>query len=115
MLPFVALASGMLTGKYRRDEAPPAGTRLANAGTMAARALSERSFDRVEALAGFATEHGQTLLSLAFAWLLARPVVCSVIAGATRPEQLLANAAAANWALNSDDLARIDALAPLRG
>ncbi len=115
MLPFFPLASGMLTGKYRHDEAPPAGTRLANAGTMAARALSERNFDRVEALAGFAAEHGQTLLSLAFSWLLAKPVVCSVIAGATRPEQVLANAAAANWKLSTDDLARIDELAPLRG
>ena len=115
LLPYFPLASGMLTGKYRRAEAPPAGTRLANAGAMAARALNDRNFDRVEALEGFAREHGQSLLALAFSWLLAQPAVCSVIAGATQPAQVRDNAAAATWSLTPAELARIDELAPLRG
>lgn len=115
LLPFFPLASGMLTGKYRRDEPAPAGTRLANAGALAARALNERNFERVEALKAFAAEHGQSLLTLAVSWLLAKPAVCSVIAGATRPEQVQANAAAAGWTLDAEALARIDAIAPLRG
>jgi len=109
-IPYFPLASGVLTGKYRRNEAPPEGTRLA--GMPAERlddALSEKVFDRVEALDAFATEHGHTLLELAIAWLLARPTVASVIAGATKPEQARANAAAAAWALTDADLREIDA------
>ena len=95
-IPYFPLASGVLTGKYHRNEAPPAGTRLA--GMPAERvddALSDKVFDRVEALDGWARDHGHTLLELAIAWLLARPTVASVIAGATKPEQVQANAAAA--------------------
>ena len=88
-IPYFPLASGVLTGKYQRNEAPPAGTRLA--GMPAERrddALSDKVFDRVEALDGWARDHGHTLLELAIAWLLARPTVASVIAGATKPEQV---------------------------
>jgi len=108
---FSPLAQGVLTGKYHRDEAPPAGTRLA--GMPAERvdsALSAKVFDRVEALDGWARDHGHTLLELAISWLLARPTVASVIAGATRPEQVQANAAAAAWTLTDDDLREIDAV-----
>jgi aryl-alcohol dehydrogenase-like predicted oxidoreductase len=108
-IPYFPLASGVLTGKYHRDQAPPAGTRLA--GMPAERvdsALSPKVFDRVEALDGWARDHGRTLLELAISWLLARPTVASVIAGATRPEQVRANAAAATWTLTDDDLREID-------
>ena len=110
-IPYFPLASGVLTGKYHRNEAPPAGTRLA--GMPAERvddALSDKVFDRVEALDGFARDHGHTLLELAIAWLLARPTVGSVIAGATKPEQVHANAAAAAWKLTDADLTEVDAL-----
>jgi aryl-alcohol dehydrogenase-like predicted oxidoreductase len=110
-IPYFPLASGVLTGKYRRDEAPPAGTRLA--GMPAERvddALSDKVFDRVEALDAFARDRGHTLLELAIAWLLARPAVASVIAGATKPEQAQANAAAAAWTLDDDDLRAVDAV-----
>jgi aryl-alcohol dehydrogenase-like predicted oxidoreductase len=108
-IPYFPLASGVLTGKYHRHEAPPAGTRLAGMpAERASDALSDKVFDRVEALEGFARDHGHTLLELAMAWLLARPTVASVIAGATKPEQATANAAAAGWTLTDADLAQID-------
>ena len=110
-IPYFPLASGVLTGKYRRHEAPPPGTRLA--GMPAERvedALSDKVFDRVEALGGFARDHGHSLGELAIAWLLARPTVASVIAGATKAEQAHANAAAAAWKLTETDLTEIDTL-----
>src|SRR4029077_18874130 len=88
-IPYFPLASGVLTGKYHRNQAPPPGTRLA--GMPAERvdaALSAKVFDRVEALIAGRRDHGHPLLELAIAWLLARPTVASVIAGATRPEQV---------------------------
>ena len=110
-LPYFPLASGLLTGKYRRNEAPPEGTRLA---AMPAEqrdgAFSNKNFNRVEALEAWARERGHTLLELAFSWLLAHAPVGSVIAGATRVEQIAANVGAAGWALSSDDLDSIDAL-----
>jgi len=110
-IPYFPLASGVLTGKYHRHEAPPEGTRLA--GMPAERrddALSDKVFDRVEALDTYARDHGHTLLELAIAWLLARPTVTSVIAGATKPEQAVANAAAAAWTLTDENLREIDAV-----
>jgi aryl-alcohol dehydrogenase-like predicted oxidoreductase len=110
-IPYFPLASGVLSGKYERGAAPPAGTRLA--GMPADRreqALSEAVMNRVEALDAWATGHGHTLLELAFAWLLTRPVVGSVIAGATKPEQVAANAAAAAWKLSVSDLGEIEAV-----
>jgi aryl-alcohol dehydrogenase-like predicted oxidoreductase len=110
-IPYFPLASGVLSGKYKRSEAPPAGTRLA--GMPSERrddALSDKVFDRVEALDGYARDHGRTLLELAIAWLLARPTVTSVIAGATKPEQVQANAAAASWTLTEENLREIDAV-----
>jgi aryl-alcohol dehydrogenase-like predicted oxidoreductase len=110
-IPYFPLASGVLSGKYKRGQEPPIGTRLA--GMPADRreqALSDAVMNRVEALDGWAQEHGHTLLELAFAWLLARPVVASVIAGATKPEQVAANAAAAQWHLTDAELAAVDAV-----
>ncbi|HUP87655.1 MAG TPA: aldo/keto reductase [Acidimicrobiales bacterium] len=111
ILPYFPLASGMLTGKYRRDAEPPAGTRLA--GLPAERrekALSDRTFDTVEKLEAFATAHGHTLLELAMSWLAGLPQMASVIAGATRPDQVRDNAAAVGWRLTDDERAEIDAL-----
>jgi aryl-alcohol dehydrogenase-like predicted oxidoreductase len=110
-LPFFPLGSGLLTGKYKRGEAPPEGTRLAAWGARGAQALNDRNFDKVEALETWAAERGRSLLELAFAWLLGHPVVSSVIAGATKPEQVRANAATADWRLTADEVAEVGKLA----
>jgi aryl-alcohol dehydrogenase-like predicted oxidoreductase len=104
-VPYYPLASGMLTGKYRRDAPLPTGTRLVDQVSDAAKArlFSDRAFARVEALTAFAESRGHTLLELAFGWLLAQPVVSTVIAGAAKPGQATANASAATWRLSADD------------
>ena len=107
-LPYFPLASGLLTGKYRRGEPAPSGTRLGSGGWGADR-LTDENLARVERLEAVAARAGRTVLDLAVAWLLARPAVASVIAGATRPEQVRANAAGAAWRLGADDLAAVDA------
>ena len=109
MLPFFPLASGLLTGKYRRGEDAPEGARLAQ-GPMAERMLSERNFDKVEQLGEFAQRQGHTLLELAFGWLASMPAVASVIAGATKPEQVEANVAAGSWRLTEEELAEVDGI-----
>jgi len=108
-LPYFPLASGRLTGKYRRREAPPAGSRLQSWYDDEERkeALADEVFDRIEALERFATERGRTLLELAFAWLLSHRAVASVIAGATSANQVRANAAAASWELTDADLSAV--------
>jgi aryl-alcohol dehydrogenase-like predicted oxidoreductase len=103
-IPYSPLASGLLTGKFRRGEPPPPGTRIANWGARAQEILNDTTFDRVESLTSFAKERGHTLLELAFAWLLAQEAVASVIAGATSPEQIAANVAAGSWRLEAEDL-----------
>lgn len=108
-LPYFPLASGLLTGKYRRGQPTPAGTRISGGGYFAG-LLSERNLASVESLIVFAESRGHTLLELAVSWLLARPIVASVIAGATSPQQVRANAAAANWQLSDEDLRTIDRL-----
>jgi aryl-alcohol dehydrogenase-like predicted oxidoreductase len=105
-VPYFPLASGLLTGKFRRGETPPAGTRLAGRPGV----LTDAAFDRVEALEAFASERGHTLLELAIAALASTPGVVSVIAGATKPEQVAANAAAGEWQLEEADLAELRAL-----
>jgi len=109
-LPFFPLASGLLTGKYRRGEPPPEGTRLAAWGARGAQALSDSAFDRVEALEAWARGRNHSILELAFAWLLGQPVVASVIAGATSPEQVKANAATSEWRLTPEEVAEVTAL-----
>jgi aryl-alcohol dehydrogenase-like predicted oxidoreductase len=103
-VPYFPLASGLLTGKYRRGEPAPEGTRLAG------RSIDDATFRRVDALERFAEERGHSLLELAVSALASMPGVPSVIAGATKPEQVRANAAAASWHLTDDEL---DALAAL--
>ncbi len=104
VLPFFPLANGLLTGKYRRGEPPPAGTR------MEGRDIHDETYDRLETLEEFAEKRGRSLLELAFARLLSRRPVASVIAGATSPEQVRANVAAGGWLLDADDLAALDEL-----
>ena len=109
LLPYFPLASGMLTGKYTRGEEAPAGSRLAGmSASRAGRFANARNFELVERLEAFAEERGHTILELAISWLVAQPVVASVIAGATRPEQVWANAEAAKWELLHEDLAEVD-------
>jgi aryl-alcohol dehydrogenase-like predicted oxidoreductase len=108
LLPFFPLASGLLTGKYRRNVALPAGTRLATTERLADRYLTERNWTIAERLGDFAEGRGHSMLELAFSWLLAQGPVSSVIAGATRPEQLEQNVKAGSWKLAEDDLAEID-------
>ena len=110
-LPFFPLASGLLSGKYRRGEPPPEGTRLAAWGKRGAAFMTDSAFAKVEALSTWAEARGHTVLELAFAWLLGHPVVSSVIAGATTPEQVAANAATAAWRLTSEETAEVSALA----
>jgi aryl-alcohol dehydrogenase-like predicted oxidoreductase len=108
LLPYFPLASGLLTGKYRRNELPAEGTRLAAWKSIAQRYATERNWGIVERLEKFAAEHGYSLLEVAFGWLLSKPIVSSVIAGATRPEQVEQNVAAAQSFLSPADLAEID-------
>jgi aryl-alcohol dehydrogenase-like predicted oxidoreductase len=110
LLPFFPLASGLLTGKYSRKAPLPAGTRLANMERLAGRFLTEANWQIVERLKEFAASRGHSLLELAFSWLAARPQVVSVIAGATKPEQVEQNVKAVRWALTPDEMAEIDRL-----
>ncbi|WP_433314149.1 aldo/keto reductase [Micromonospora chersina] len=109
MLPFFPLANGLLTGKYKRDEAPPAGSRLSGGGRYAER-LAAADWDTIEAISEFAAERGVSMLQVAIGGLAARPAVTSVIAGATTPEQVRANAEAGTWQPTDEDLDALDAL-----
>ncbi len=114
-LPFFPLASGFLTGKYRRGEPLPEGTRLAGwRQAMPARIdalTADANFDTLEALEGYAEERGHTILDLALSWLASDPAVSSVIAGATKPEQIEANVASTQaWELSAEEFAEVDAL-----
>ena len=107
-MPYYPLENGFLTGKYRRDQPAPDGTRLAENDRGA---LTSRNFDILEGLEGFASERGHTILELAFAWLLASsPMVSSVIAGATRVGQVEANAASAAWSLTAEELEEVNGI-----
>jgi aryl-alcohol dehydrogenase-like predicted oxidoreductase len=108
VLPYFPLANGMLTGKVRRGQAPPEGSRLASREGY----ITERKLDKVEALIGWANERGLTILDVAVGGLAAQPGCSSVIAGATSPEQVKANAAAAEWIPSADELADLDQVVP---
>jgi aryl-alcohol dehydrogenase-like predicted oxidoreductase len=109
-IPYWPLASGVLTGKYERDRAPDEGTRLHRMGDRGVAMLSDEVFDQLDALTAWAAARDHSLLELSIAWLTAQPAVASVIAGATRPTQVTANARAGSWTLTADDRAEIDAL-----
>jgi len=110
LLPFFPLASGLLTGKYQRKEALPEGARLTVTKRLADRYFTDANWEKVERLAEFCARRGHTMLELAFSWLAARPTVASVIAGATKPEQVEQNVRAVEWALTAEDLVEIDRL-----
>ena len=110
LLPYFPLASGFLTGKYHRGEPPRQGTRLAAWGKRGEAALNDRNFDRLEALEHWAEQRGRRILDLAFAWLLGHRAVSSVIAGATSPEQVQANARCAEWILTPEEVEEVRAL-----
>jgi aryl-alcohol dehydrogenase-like predicted oxidoreductase len=103
VLPYFPLASGLLTGKYRRDEPVPEGTRLSGRNEV----FTDETFERLEALERFAEEREVTLLHVAIGGLLGQSAVASVIAGATKPEQVRANVAAAEWEPSADDVATL--------
>ena len=107
-IPYFPLANGLLTGKYRQGQDVPAGSRLQSG--RGDRLLTEQNLTIVEDLIEFSESWGHTILELAFSWLLTRPAVASVIAGATSSEQARSNAAAASWELTDAELAEIDSI-----
>ena len=110
IVPFVPLAGGFLTGKYRQGEVVPEGTRLAGNERAQERTLTEKNFAMLSKLENFAEERGHPMVELAITWLLANEAVSSVIAGATRPEQVTANAKAADWPLTPEDIEEINGI-----
>jgi aryl-alcohol dehydrogenase-like predicted oxidoreductase len=110
LLPYFPLAGGLLTGKYRQKAPMPPGSRLSHMTGLAQRYLTKENWSVVERLEEFCARRGHSLLELAFSWLLARPTLASIIAGATRPGQVDENVKAADWALTLDDLAEVDRL-----
>ncbi len=115
MLPYYPLASGFLTGKYEPGAAPPPDSRAGAAGPMGARmaqrTLTEGNFATLQRLRQFVEVRGHSVLDLAFAWLAAQPAVSSIIAGATKPEQVEANVAAASWRLSVEEAAEVSQIA----
>lgn len=109
-IPYWPLANGILSGKYARGRPPAEGTRLARMGEKGAALLSDDTFDVLDRLTAWAAARDRTLLELAFAWLLAKPAVASVIAGATGPGQATANARAAGWALTAAEVDEVDGI-----
>jgi aryl-alcohol dehydrogenase-like predicted oxidoreductase len=107
VVPYFPLASGLLTGKYTRGEDFPEGSRL-GASSYFASVATDANFDRVERLTAAAEGRGHTILELAICWLLAQDGVSSVLTGATKAEQVVANVAAASWRMDADDLAAVD-------
>jgi aryl-alcohol dehydrogenase-like predicted oxidoreductase len=105
-VPYFPLASGLLTGKYRRGETGPEGARLSSREQIA----TDEQFELLDVLQGYADERGISILEVAFGGLLLNPAVSSVIAGATKPEQVRANAAAARWTPTEEDVAVVTKL-----
>jgi aryl-alcohol dehydrogenase-like predicted oxidoreductase len=113
LLPYYPLASGFLTGKYQRNTPKPEGARLTQGKRYEAMFMTDANWTRLEALQAFCQARDHTLLELAFSWLAAQPVVATVIAGATKVEQLEANVKAADWAVTDEDLKEIDRITAL--
>lgn len=109
IIPYFPLASGFLTGKYRQGEAATEG-RLSGDSPMFRSILTEANWQKLSKFTAFATEHGHTVGELAIAWLLAKPQLCTVIAGATKAEQVSANVAVAEWKLTAEEVAEVDAI-----
>ena len=108
LIPHTPLAAGLLSGKYRRNASMPAGARMTREKRQADRWITDRNWEAVERLTAVSAACGHSLLELAMSWLASRPLVASIIAGATTPEQVELNACAVNWQPTPDDLAAID-------
>jgi aryl-alcohol dehydrogenase-like predicted oxidoreductase len=108
LIPHTPLAAGLLSGKYRRDAPMPAGARMTREKRQADRWITDANWEAVERLTAFAKTRGHSLLELAMSWLASRPLVSSIIAGATTPEQVELNARAVGWSLTPEDLTAID-------
>jgi len=116
ILPYFPLASGFLTGKYQREAPMPEGARLSAPNSpFAGRVLTDANYDALDKLKEFAEARGHTMVELAFSWLASKPYVGSVIAGATRPEQVVENAQAADWKLTAEDYQTIDDILAHKG
>lgn len=109
ILPYFPLAGGFLTGKYRRGQAAPAGSR-GESSPYVQKYMTDANYDKVEAMESWAKERGHTMGDLAHAWLLAHPEVSSVISGATNIDQITANAASASWQLSADEFAEVNTI-----
>ena len=110
ILPYFPLASGFLTGKYRRGQGAPEGTRLATNSQRAEATLTDENYDVLEKLERFAADRGHAMVELAIAWLLSNQLVSSVISGATKPEQVTANARAAGWDLTAEEVGEVNGI-----
>ena len=110
IIPYSPLASGFLTGKYRQGEPAPEGARLAGSDPRFQRVFNETNWNRLAKLESWAKEHDHTVGELAIAWLLAKPMLATVIAGARKNEQVDANVAAGDWKLTPDEVAEVEAL-----
>lgn len=108
-VPYFPLAGGFLTGKYKRDEAAPTGSR-GESSEYVQQYMTDANYDKAEKLSAWATDHGRGLNELAQAWLMAQPSVCSVISGTTKVEHVLSNVKAADWHLTADELDEVDAI-----
>jgi len=118
LLPYFPLANGMLTGKYKRGETPAEGTRFGKGSGLAGLGgleMTDRNFDLVDKLTAFGKERGLSILEIGVAWLLAQPGVCSLMAGATKPEQVAQNVAAANAKLSAEDVAALSEITKPQG
>jgi aryl-alcohol dehydrogenase-like predicted oxidoreductase len=111
LLPYFPLAGGFLTGKYKRAQPIPQGVRLNTAKHLADRYVTDANWEIVERLEKFCAQRNRTLLELAIGWLAAQPLIPSVIAGATKPEQVEQNVRAVEWTLSPDEIAEVDRLA----
>ncbi|MGB1007844.1 MAG: aldo/keto reductase, partial [Thalassobaculaceae bacterium] len=110
ILPYFPLANGLLTGKYQRNHAMPDGARMTERPTRAEEVLTDRNWTIAEKVADYAAARGHSLLAAAIGWLASQDYVPSVIAGATTPEQVAQNAAAADWRMTAEEIADINAL-----
>ena len=115
LIPHTPLAAGLLSGKYRHNAPMPAGARMTREKNQASRWINDANWEVVDRLAAFCETRGHSLLELAMSWLASRPLVASIIAGATTPEQVELNARAVDWQLTADDLATIDSATQRRG
>lgn len=110
IIPYSPLAGGFLTGKYRKGQELPADARLSGPNPAMRRIFTDANWEKLASLEAFAAERGHTMGELAIAWLLAKPCVSTVIAGARKIEQVTANIAAGNWKLTPDEAAKVDAM-----